>query len=328
MNLDVLIVGQGIAGTITSYQLINKGLIVGIIDNAIQNQSSKLASAIINPLSGKKWNQVAQFDTYLNDSLSNYKGIEQLIQQPVIQAKDHVYFFQNLESQETAKQNTNSDWYTLSQDTLFKNIESPFGYAQIKQCYCIDQKAMFKKWRHYMEQHYYFSSNLFDYQALTYENKKWRYNDIRANAIIFCEGINALNNPYFNKLPFTQNRGDVLYVNIEQLDNSYIYSFKDRLVPIKDQLFWLGSNHIWDYNTLDKNLEWAESCLKNLEKQLPYTIQLIDHKVAERPTTVGQKPLALKHDLHPKMGLLNGLGTRGFLQASTYCKILLEQMQL
>ena len=97
MNLDVLIVGQGIAGTITSYQLINKGLTVGIIDNAIQNQSSKLASAIINPLSGKKWNQVAQFDTYLNDSLSNYKGIEQLIQQPEIQAKDHVYFFQNLE---------------------------------------------------------------------------------------------------------------------------------------------------------------------------------------------------------------------------------------
>ena len=44
MNLDVLIVGQGIAGTITSYQLINKGLTVGIIDNAIQNQSSKLES--------------------------------------------------------------------------------------------------------------------------------------------------------------------------------------------------------------------------------------------------------------------------------------------
>ena len=142
------VVGQGIAGTITSYQLINKGLTVGIIDNAIQNQSSKLASAIINPLSGKKWKQVAQFDTYLNDSLSVYKGIEQLIQHPVIQAKDHVYFFQNLESQETAKQNANSDWYTLSQDTLFKNIESPFGYAQIKQCYCIDQEAMFEKaWR-------------------------------------------------------------------------------------------------------------------------------------------------------------------------------------
>jgi len=28
------------------------------------------------------------------------------------------------------------------------------------------------------------------------------------------------------------------------------------------------------------------------------------------------------------MGLLNGLGTRGFLQASTYCKMLLEQLQL
>lgn len=328
MKLDVLIVGQGIAGTIASYQLINKGYTVGIIDNAKQHLSSQLASAIINPLSGKKWNQVAQFDKFLRDSLSTYKGMEQLINQPLLQPKNHLYFFQSKEEQLVAKQQINPEWFTISEEKAFKNINSPYGYAQIKHCYSIAQDILFEKWKQYIAQHYYIENTLFEYQELKHINNQWHYKDIQSNAIIFCEGINAINNPYFKDLPFSKNRGDVLYVNIAELDNNYIYSFKDRLVPIKNQLFWLGSNHTWNYDNLNKDTQWADKCLHDLQEQLPYGIQLIDHRVAERPTTVGQKPLALIHGYHPNLGLLNGLGTRGYLQASTYSKILLEQMQL
>jgi glycine/D-amino acid oxidase-like deaminating enzyme len=90
MKLDVLIVGHGIAGTIASCQLISKGYTVGIIDKATINQSSKLASAIINPLSGKKWHQVAQFDKFLSDSLLYYKGIEKILNQSILQTKNHI----------------------------------------------------------------------------------------------------------------------------------------------------------------------------------------------------------------------------------------------
>ncbi len=328
MKLDVLIVGQGIAGTIASYQLINKGYTVGIIDNAKQHLSSQLASAIINPLSGKKWHQVAQFDKFLSDSLLYYKGIEKILNQSIIKPKNHIYFFQSKEEQLVAKQQINPEWFTISEEKAFKNINSPYGFAQIKHCYSIAQDLLFEKWKQYIAQHYYIENTLFEYQELKHINNQWHYKDIQSNAIIFCEGINAINNPYFKDLPFTKNRGDVLYVNIAGLDNNYIYSFKERLVPIKNQLFWLGSNHTWEYTDLLKNEEWAISCIQDLQNQLPYPIQLIEHKVAERPTSIGQQIMAMQHKDYSNMGLLNGLGTRGFLQASTHCKDLLAKMQL
>jgi len=328
MKLDVLIIGQGIAGTIASYQLINKGYTVGIIDKAIPNQSSKLASAIINPLSGKKWNQVTQFNDLLDHSISSYRGIEKLINQTLIHPKNHIYFFQSNEEKELAKQHYNTNWYKISEQKEFEIIKNPFGYAEIEHCFCINQEILFEEWKKYMALQYYFDDTSFDYEVLNFENKHWHYKNIQSNAIIFCEGIMAKQNPFFTDLPFTKNSGDVLYVAIEELDNKNIYTFKNRLVPVKDQLFWLGSNHNWEYNNLHKNKEWAENCIIDLQQQLPYTITLLDHKVAERPTTVGQKPLALLHEKLPNMGLFNGLGTRGFLQASWYCKLLLEQMGL
>jgi hypothetical protein len=328
MKLDILIIGQGIAGTITSYQLINKGYSVGIINNTIQTPSSKLASAIINPLSGKKWHQIAHFNAFLEDSLSSYKGIEKIMNQSILQPKDHVYFFQSKEEQIIAKQQINPAWYEINEEKAFKDINSPHGYAQIKQCYCIDQNILFEKWKQFIAHHYYYDASSFEQSALKYENNCWQYRDVQARNIIFCEGIGAKQNPFFNNLPFTKNRGDVLYVNIAGLDNNYIYSFKERLVPIQDQLFWLGSNHTWEYTDLLKNEEWAIRCLQDLQEQLPYPIQLIDHKVAERPTSIGQQAMAMQHKDYPNMGLLNGLGTRGFLQASTRCKDLLTKMQL
>jgi glycine/D-amino acid oxidase-like deaminating enzyme len=119
-----------------------------------------------------------------------------------------------------------------------------------------------------------------------------------------------------------------LLVDIPALDISYIYHQQLRLVPAHEGLFWCGSNYRWDYNDLLPDQLWRQYATAVLNKwlRLPYTI--IDHIVAERPTTAGQAPVVMLHPEIPSVAMLNGLGTRGFsmgpLLAKQMAKMLLD----
>ena len=51
---DYIIVGQGIAGTNLAFQLIDSGKSIMVIDQVNLNSSSRVATGIINPVTGRK----------------------------------------------------------------------------------------------------------------------------------------------------------------------------------------------------------------------------------------------------------------------------------
>ncbi len=60
MEVDFLLIGQGLAGTVLSYRLVNSGKRVHVIDQASNNHCSRVAAGLYNPLTGRKmvktWN--------------------------------------------------------------------------------------------------------------------------------------------------------------------------------------------------------------------------------------------------------------------------------
>ena len=53
-QFDYLIIGQGIAGTVLAYQLMDSGKKVCIINHQQAFQSSSVAAGMYNPVSGKR----------------------------------------------------------------------------------------------------------------------------------------------------------------------------------------------------------------------------------------------------------------------------------
>ena len=54
MEVDYLIVGQGICGTMLSWYLLKEGKTFLVIDDNNENSSSKIAAGIINPVTGRR----------------------------------------------------------------------------------------------------------------------------------------------------------------------------------------------------------------------------------------------------------------------------------
>jgi glycine oxidase len=54
MKYDYLIIGQGLAGTVLAYQLQKLGRKVAIIDEGVDNTSSRVAAGLANPFTGPK----------------------------------------------------------------------------------------------------------------------------------------------------------------------------------------------------------------------------------------------------------------------------------
>ena len=61
---DFLIVGQGLAGSILAYQLVESGHSVRVIDNHQHASSSVVAAGIINPITGHRLNITEGFAKY------------------------------------------------------------------------------------------------------------------------------------------------------------------------------------------------------------------------------------------------------------------------
>ena len=90
MQVDYLIIGQGISGTWLSYYLNKTGKSFLVIDNNFKSSSSKIAAGIINPVTGRRhvtvWmaEQILPFawDAYIE--LGNKLGITAISQKNII----------------------------------------------------------------------------------------------------------------------------------------------------------------------------------------------------------------------------------------------------
>ena len=56
VDFDYLILGQGLAGSLLAWHLLQAGKRVLVIDDGLRSSSSKVAAGLINPLAGMRFN--------------------------------------------------------------------------------------------------------------------------------------------------------------------------------------------------------------------------------------------------------------------------------
>ena len=310
LKKKILIVGNGIIGHLLAFQLQKAFHDVTLIGKTNSNPASRISAGMLNPINGKKFGVLKDYNLKKTAALATYHELEQTLNQNIIKTIS-VYKF--LAEHHVQINNPYVEYITETEVTYLKQyFNADESIIRISPCYQIQIGNLLDGLESYNNKNCKVLEATFEYEAISLEDNKVEYCGIRYDEVIFCEGAQVRNNPYWSHLKFTKNRGDVLHIHIPNLPNNSIYEMGFKIMPLKDQIFWVGSNNVWNYDNLEPNTQWSKEVTEQLKNKLKLDVEIVHHLVAERPTIAGQEPVYERHPVYEHMWIINGLGTRGY----------------
>ena len=331
MQIDYLIIGQGISGTWLSYYLQKEGKSFLVIDNHFKEAPSRISAGIINPVTGRRhvevwmakeilpfaWNAYNQLGKELGISAISQKNIFDFFPGPQMR----VSFLQRVEEKGEYVFNY------AEQNQFHSMFNYEFGCGEIRPAYTAHLETLLPVWRQQLKERKTLLEEDFDISKLKISLSKIHYKDIIADKIIFCDGNSSCNNPYFHLLPFAPNKGELLIAEIPGLPQTSIYKKGMMLVPLVTKgLWWVGSDYAWKFENADPTNAFRERTEQLLKDWLKIPYKIVAHLSGTRPATLERRPFVGIHPHHPNVGLLNGMGTKGCSLAPFFARQLTENL--
>jgi glycine/D-amino acid oxidase-like deaminating enzyme len=329
--VDVLIVGQGLAGTWLSYWLHKAELSFTIIDQKNVDGASLRAAGLINPVTGRRLVTTWMIEEFMPFAIKAYQEFGNFLDEIFINETSVIDFFPSVQMLQSFQKRYEEDpAYLLPGDEREKYAEwfrYDLGWGLIYPCQLVNVEKLMTCWRGWLKKNNNLVEDAFDLLDLDKTSKGINYRGIHASYIVFCDGKSSAQNPYFSKLPFALNKGEALLVEIKDLPSGKVYKKGMSLVPYGENIYWLGSSYEWTFSddkpsgNFRKNAnDWLNNNLK-----LPYTIH--EHFASIRPATLERRPFIGFHPIHPQIGILNGLGTKGCSLAPYFARQLVDKIK-
>jgi glycine/D-amino acid oxidase-like deaminating enzyme len=332
-NVDAIIVGQGISGSLLSAEFIKNNKKVLVIDEEKATTSSKVAAGLYNPIVFKRVVKSWLIDELLPVMNDAYEYMEVCCNTKFHTPRHIVKVFVNEEEklQWLAKAQQPGFSYYLNQQIAEHNfndcINPHHGLARVNGAGNVDVKSLLASWADYLKTNESYLKDAFDYSdiALTNDGVKWK--NYKSNFLIFCEGYKAVDNPFFNNLPFVPAKGELLKVKIDDLNTGNQVLNKGVFVlPLHDGLFRVGATYVWDKIDEQSTAEGRQEIMQKLSKLVKTNIDIIDQQAGIRPSTKDRRPFVGNHPNIPQLAILNGMGTKAVLLAPYFAKQLFEHL--
>jgi len=331
MQIDYLIIGQGISGTFLSYYLQKENKNLLVVDNNLPTAPSRIAAGIINPVTGRRmvtvWmaDEILPFAWHAYHEMGNTLGIDAIFKKSIID------FFPNPFMREGFLNRVReNDQYIhvcepRQQFENFFNYE--FGCGEISPAYAANMETLLPAWRKRLERNNQLLHEEFDADHLQVFSDRIIYKDITAQKIIFCDGSYGMENPFFKNLPFAPNKGEALIIEIPDLPAENIYKKSITLAPLAEKdFFWAGSVYEWDFEHPHPTEIFRKNTTALLQNWLKLPFQVREHLAGIRPATLERRPFVGVHPIHKNIGILNGMGTKGCSLAPFFASQLCDHL--
>jgi glycine/D-amino acid oxidase-like deaminating enzyme len=331
MQADYLIIGQGISGTMLSWYLFKEGKSFIVIDEEKEDSASQVAAGIINPVTGRRYAYSWMIETVMPFAKDVYEEMGLYFNTRYIFTKNIIDFFPSAQMRQAfIERLEENDTYLHAypdQNRFNQYFESAFGCGEISPAYSVHLSLLLADWRKKLKEINALLKEKFNIENLQVTKDGVRYGDIHAEKILFCEGSEGAHNPWFRLLPFAPNKGEALIIETEDLDPSHLYKKGYLLCPLPVQnTFWVGSNYQWEFSDGLPSTAFREHAETVLRNWLRSPFKVMFHKAAIRPATIERRPFAGFHPLHPQIGILNGMGTKGTTLAPFFAHQLVQHL--
>ncbi len=312
----ILIVGQGIAGTVLSFKLSQYNISHIVRDNGHRHAATKAAAGIINPITGRNYVKSWMIDQLLPSAESTYKQLSDYLGKSYLQSKT-IYrtLHNNLEYNNWMGSSSRPgyDQYVDIKNECpeYKNLTNQGqAYGIIRKAQQVNIAQLISDYQQRLTDESRIIIGELDYDEIELSNGQVYCRGEEFDMIIFCEGARCTSNPFFGYLPFQPVKGESFLVSTEsKLPNNIL---RDRifLAPTSDHEFWTGGSYQHQYDDDNPTEAFRQEWKSNLESLLKIPFKIKEHRAGIRPAVRGRKPLIGRHPFYKQLYLFNGMGTK------------------
>ena len=329
MNVDFIIVGQGIAGTCFAFELIKNQKSFIIIDKVEDNTSSKVALGVYNPLILKWFTKAWKADEQIICFYKFYDQIQHFLEHTFISNEGIYKYLKTVYTQNMwlSKSASKDKVDYMSQKILTINEEGLLNkkfYGLVKKAGRVDIPLLLKLFKNYCIDKKIIIQENFNYEKLVVQNQGVYYNSIFSKNIIFCEGVKLFNNPYFKYLNLKPTKGEILSIYCKGLNLKNVLHSRFLLIPLGNDYYSVGATYDWQNLDNTCTTEAKADIKSMLDKTLKIPYKIISQRCGVRPSTFDRRAIVGRHTQYENIYILNGLGTRGVLLSPYLSKSLVD----
>ncbi len=301
MRSDILIVGQGLAGTLLAWEFERAGISFAITDaENSPTAASRVAAGIVNPITGRRLVKSWRIDALLPAARTVSRELEAALGVTVWREMRVRRIFQDERERRVCVEKTARGELT------------PFGGAADDAGFWIEGAARVDV------------PALLDAAGARWRAQgRWRAGPVdfttelaRQDLVVDCRGVAGARDPQWSAVPWEFSKGETLALTVDGLASDVIFNRGHWLLPVAPGVAWVGATH--EPGVLDATpTAAARASLESSARALlgERTFEVTGQFAGVRVNLPDKRPVAGRHPSIARLGVLNGLGAKGVLLA-------------
>jgi glycine/D-amino acid oxidase-like deaminating enzyme len=326
-RVDFLIAGQGLAGSLLAWELLQGGARVLVVDAANPSAASRIAAGLINPVTGQRLVLAPTTGAQLTAGRRLFARLEQLLGEPLFRPLPMLRLFRSPTER--------GQWQRRLCDPIYRNyleplgssppsgLRAPCGVGVQRHTGQLDTGILIRRLRNWLQNRAAWRRGRIEPAELKFSSAAAHWGQVCADRLICCEGWEARQGPWFSQLPWQPVKGEILDLRLRAPAlESWILNAGCWLLPLGDDRFRLGASY--DRQHLDdRPTPTARERLLQALRQLldPLPRFSVERQLAGvRPATRDKQPFVGLHPRQSRLGICNGFGSKGSLMIPFYAE--------
>jgi glycine/D-amino acid oxidase-like deaminating enzyme len=299
MRPDILIVGQGLAGTLLAWEFERAGISFAIAD-AGSAAATSVAAGIINPITGRRLVKSWRIDALLPAARAKYRELETALGVALWRdLRVRRRFADDRERRIALEKQARGEFAPFV-------LEAPDDAGfWIEGAARVDLAALVRTTRERWK-----------------AQGRWRAAAVNAVAdahdyflVIDCTGASGARSGIFDFVPWEFSKGEILALSVEGLTWDVLINCGHWVLPVAAGAAWVGATHEPKFDDASPSLAGRAALEASAKRLLQVPFTVTGHFAGVRVNLPDKRPVAGRHPRDSRMGLVNGLGAKGALWA-------------
>ena len=317
MQVDFLIVGQGLAGSLLVKELLRRGRSVHVVDDCWKSSASQVAAGLMTPLTGRRFTLTPDYPGLFA------RAGEVLGALGVFHPVDVYRLFVDAEQRERGLKRAADPTcqpfirrISERRGELQPELTDEQGGALMKGAW-VDLPKLLADVRAELLADGSLTEAAFDPAEAVADDEGVTWRSLRAGAIVYCDGYKSAQRGPFKYLPWQPAKGEALTLRASVADKPYILNREGWALPQGQGVWRTGTNWQWDQLDETPTEPQKEKLIRRFRSYFgqEVSVEVTAHVAGVRPCTSDNHPFMGTHPQQARTHLFGGLGPRGTVWA-------------